>query len=211
MLNSIIQTQTFEQVRDSVGRVLAAEIANQKHLIELYNVAHKDDPGFVPLTVLAPAVFIGRENTIDENEMPLINILIPEIGFEDTSAISSLGDIKLFIELYVASPSTPNGSGDVLSSTAIEKIAGQVRAILMDNKNRNLDFVSSVIRSRHVLSYTRTRPRAAADTTNSISAVIEAHYFAEETTEQESGLLETYLGTTVKLNLTNKGYRYECS
>ena len=210
MLHNIIPSQRFELVRDAIGRVLVAEFAAQKTLVEAYNHIHEHDTIPVLLTVVNPTVWLERVCPFDKEELPVINIVYSDTNFVDeTTAFTSNGESKFFIEIYANASSSSIGEGDKKAAILLAKIGGMIRAILMDNKNRNLDFTDYKIQSRFIKSFTRTQPRVTNDAENTIAGIVEAHYFGEETTETETGVLETKLHTSVKISDTEKGYKYE--
>jgi hypothetical protein len=197
MLLSKIPSQRFELIRDAIGRVLTAEFANQKTL------------GTIGFDI---NIFVERAMPLDNSELPVINILLADVEFtEELNSYNSLGDCKFLIELYTNGTTDQNESGDVKAGILLAKIAGMVRAILMNNRNLYLDFSDKFIQTRKIKSFSRTQPRIAGDAANTISGVIEAHYYAEETTELQTGTVETFLSTVVKLYDTNKGYKFEIS
>jgi hypothetical protein len=196
MLNELIPTQNFELIRDAIGRVLTAEFANQ----------------FTLNSGVKLNIFLERTCPLDASELPAINILLADSEFTDeTTSVTSLADNKYLIEVYVNSSSTPSVNGDKKAALTYAKISGMVRAILMNRKNLYLDFSEKFIQTRNIKNITRTQPRIAGDANNTISGVIEAHYFAEETTELETGTLEMFLSTVVKLFDTDKGYQFVIS
>lgn len=210
MLHNIIPSQRFELIRDSIGRVLVAEFAAQKTLVEAYNHIHEHDAIPVLLTVVNPTVWLERVCPFDKEELPVINIVYSDTNFVDeTTAFTSNGESKFFIEIYTNASTSSASEGDKKAAILLAKIGGMVRAILMDNKNRNLDFTDYKIQNRFVKSITRTQPRVTNDAENTIAGIVEVHYFGEEATETETGALEKNLTTSVKLADTEKGYKYE--
>jgi hypothetical protein len=195
MLSSIIPSGRFEMIRDAIGRVLTAELANQKTL------ASED--------AVDIAVFLERTCPIDKEELPLINIVYADTEFpEEPTCMTSLGDNKYLVECYVNSESDPMGDGDKKAAVKLAKIMGMIRTILMNNRYLYLDFSEKFIQTRKIRTITRTQPRMANDALNTISGVIEVHYLAEEVTELETGTPVAYLDTVVKLSDTDKGYKY---
>jgi hypothetical protein len=189
--------------------VLTVELANQDALALAYNEDHASDSDFTALEIIGAKLFVNRENTVDKSELPVINIITPEINYSDeNTAFTSVGDNKYYIEIYTGVESNETESGDVASSRLLERIVGMIRSILMNNQWQSLDFSERFIKRRWVASYTRTRPRIAADAENIISGVIEIHYEAEETTELTTGVVERLLTTVVKLSNTEKGYQF---
>lgn len=210
MLNNIIPTQNFELIRDAIGRVLTAEFANQHELIKAYNEAHENDAEPVCIEPICPTIWLERVCPFDKEELPAINIVYADTDFTDeTTAYTSRGDNKYYIELYTNAPSTIGMDGDKTAAIHLAKLAGAVRAILMDNKNRNLDFANNPIPSRYVKTITRTQPRISSDAENTISGIVEAHYIVEESTETEPGVVVAASSTVVKLSETDRGYKYE--
>jgi len=195
MLSSIIPSGRFELIRDAIGRVLTAELANQKSL------AGSDG--------ISINIYLERMCPIDKEELPLINIVYADTEFpEEPTCMTSLGDNKYLVECYTNSESDPVGDGDKKAAVKLAKIMGMIRAILMNNRYLYLDFSEKFIQTRKVKGITRTQPRIANDALNTISGTIEVHYLAEEVTELETGTPEAYLDTVVKLSDTDKGYKY---
>jgi hypothetical protein len=195
MLNNKIPSQRFELIRDAIGRVLTAELANQKTLAGADGIDIN--------------IFLERTCPLDKEELPAINIVYADSDFTDeTTIVTSLADNKYLIECYVNSASDSTGDGDKKAAVKLARIMGMIRAILMNSRYLYLDFSEKFIQTRRIKSITRTQPRIASDALNTISGTIEAHYLAEEVTELETGTLEGYLNTVVKLSDTEKGYKY---
>ena len=194
MLQAKIPTQRFELIRDAIGRVLTAEFANQLAL------------GGVVENL---SIFSERSQPLDSAELPAINIILSNVDFpEELNAYNSLGDDSFLIEIYTNAETTEEQGGDVASGILLAKIAGMVRAILMDNQYLRLDFTDKFIQTRKVKSFTRTQPRIALDVNNTISGIVQVHYYSEETTEVQTGVVEQLLSTVVKLENTEKGYKF---
>ena len=194
MLQAKIPSQRFELIRDAIGRVLTAEFANQLAL----------GGGVENLSI-----FSERSQPLDSAELPAINIILSNVDFpEELNAYNSLGDDSFLIEIYTNAETTEEQGGDVASGILLAKIAGMVRAILMDNQYLRLDFTDKFIQTRKVKSFTRTQPRIALDVNNTISGIVQVHYYSEETTEVQTGVVEQLLSTVVKLENTQKGYKF---
>lgn len=189
-----IPAQRFELIRDAIGRVLTAEFANQLTL----------GGGVEGLSI-----FVERSQPLDSSELPAINIICSNVDFtEELNSYNSLGDDRFLIEIYTNAETTDEQGGDVISGILLSKIAGIVRAILMNQQYLRLDFTDKFIQTRKIRSFTRTQPRIALDVNNTISGIVEIHYFSEETTEIQTGVVEQLLSTVVKLENTEKGYKF---
>jgi len=194
MLNNLIPSQAFELIRDAIGRVLTAEFANQMTL---------------GAAIILPNIYLERTCPIDKEELPVINVIYAESqNYDENTSYTSIFDNKFLIEVYTNSPTTPSTDGDKKSALANVKLMGMIRSILMDHKNLYLDFTDKFIQSRKVQSIARTQPRISNDAENTISGTLEVHYVAEETTETEQGTLGILFNTVVKLENTEKGYKF---
>jgi hypothetical protein len=194
MLQAKIPSQRFELIRDAIGRVLTAEFVNQLAL----------GGGVENLSI-----FSERSQPLDSAELPAINIILSNVDFpEELNAYNSLGDDSFLIEIYTNAETTEEQGGDVASGILLARIAGMVRAILMDNQYLRLDFTDKFIQTRKVKSFIRTQPRIALDVNNTISGIVQVHYYSEETTEVQTGVVEQLLSTVIKLENTQKGYKF---
>jgi hypothetical protein len=195
MLNNLIPQQNFENIRDAIGRVLTAEFAYQSNL----------EGGFD----YGLNIYVERTAPIDKEELPVINIVYAEsLDVDENTSFTSVYDNKYLIEIYSSGEADVNSPGDLKSALLNSHLMGMVRAILMNQKNLYLDFTDKFIQSRKVQTITRTQPRIANDSLNTISGTLEVHYVAEETTELQEGYLEALLSTVVKIENTEKGYKF---
>lgn len=205
-MQEIISTQNFELIRDAIGRVLTAELANQKALITAYNA---NPLNTVKKEVLNISVFKERYEPIDFNEGDCINIVYAEsqIDAEQTS-ISDNFENKYMIEIYCNAKTTPTKQGLSTAAERVAKIGGILRAILKNQKYRYLDFNTRFIQHIKVQAITRTQPRERLEAENVVTGVVDLRIFAEETTELITGIMEGTLSTFVKLHETEKGFVY---
>ena len=195
MFNNLIPQQNFENIRDAIGRVLTAEFANQNSL----------EGGFD----YGLNIYVERTAPIDKEDLPVINIVYAEsIDIDENTSFTSVFDNKYLIEIYSNAVADENSPGDLKSALLNSHLMGMVRSILMNQQNLYLDFTDKFIQSRKVQTMTRTQPRIANDLLNTISGTLEVHYIAEETTELQEGNLETLLSTIVKIENTEKGYKF---
>lgn len=154
-------------------------------------------------------IFIERTAPIDKEDLPVINIVYAEsIDVDENTSYTSVFDNKYLIEIYSNATADENSPGDLKSALLNSHLMGMVRAILMNQQNLYLDFTDKFIQSRKVQTMTRTQPRIATDSLNTISGTLEVHYIAEETTELQEGYLEALLSTVVKIENTEKGYKF---
>lgn len=195
MLNNVIPSQNFENIRDAIGRLLTAEFANQAILVGGFDYGLN--------------IFLERTAPIDKEDLPVINIVyVDSTDIDENTSFTSVFDNKYLIEIYSSGEADANSPGDLKAALLNSHLMGMVRAILMNNENRYLDFTDKFIQSRKVQTMTRTQPRIANDAENTISGTLEVHYIAEETTELKEGNLEALLTTVVKIESTEKGYKF---
>lgn len=198
MISNLITSQSFELIRDAIPRVLTLELANQDDLLDA------DD-----LPKLNIGIWFERFIPFDKSELPAINIVYSDSEqISENTSFTSVFDNKYLIEVYVNSPSDEINAGDIKSSILLSKIMGLVRSILMNNIYLYLDFTDKFIQTRYVKTITRTQPRIADDAMNTISGAVEIHYNAEENTETQNGIVGTLFSTVVKIEETEKGYKF---
>jgi hypothetical protein len=208
MLNEIVENNRYELIRDAIGRVLKLELDNQNTLIDAWNEEHEGDEGFVAKKNICSTVFLERYENIDDYECPLINVVYAESNHvKEATSFSTIYDNRYAIEVYTSSPTNSSDLGYKIAAKELSRTLGVIRSILMNNQNLYLDFVEKFIVSRNVRTMARTEPRLQADAHNIISGMVEVVYRAEEITELQSGELETFLTSVIKISDTDKGYK----
>lgn len=113
-----IGPQSFEIVRDRIGRILAQELMTQFQLN--YDVN------------LRANIWIERFIPFDlPTEYPSINIQLAEGNYGGQTQIQSDGTYRYYVDCYVgAKSSNSNGPGDQFAMSKLQRLMGIVRAII---------------------------------------------------------------------------------
>jgi len=193
-INGIIATSSFELVRDQIGAILADEISNQFTLSaeEALNLS---------------GVFIERVVPFDKTEMPAVNVSVARLDLDGQVAVNTDNNATYNIDCYQAAKSGDGVQGDVLSRFQLFRLMAVVRSILEDPQYITLDFARPFIMNRHVVSI---EPAPAIDQ-DGINTAMGRVVLSVKVAENTDLVPTTILGrsdTTVKLELTDKGYRF---
>lgn len=113
-----IGPQSFEIVRDRIGRILAQELMTQFQLNYDINLRAK--------------VWIERFVPFDlPTEYPSVNIQLAEGNYGGQTQIQSDGTYRYYVDCYVgAKSSNSNGPGDQFAMAKLQRLMGIVRAII---------------------------------------------------------------------------------
>jgi hypothetical protein len=193
IITSIIPRQNFELIGENIGAILKLELENQK---TLQNFA---DP---------VNVFSERLDAFDKAEEIMINVFFDSFNSFDNTQKSSQGNVSFFIDIYSTGKSSAIGDGGLASASRLHKFLGMCRYILSDSRYRTLGFAPGAIGGVYVDSIQIANIEqldASYDTMGRISFSVKLR----EDGILETGELMTSHLTGVKLDITDKGYKYE--
>jgi hypothetical protein len=137
VINEVIGPQSFEVVRDRIGRILADELAAQASM-----------SGNTDLRVFN---WIERFLPFDNPELPSVNVKLGEGTYGGQSQIQSDGTYRYYIDAYVKAKSHQDDPGDQKAITKLHRLLGVCRAIIEDPRYKTLGFVTPAgfIMNRH--------------------------------------------------------------
>lgn len=191
--NSIPQ-QAFEIIRDKIALILGEELASQATKLGT--------------TDYNPTIFVERTVTIDDTELPVINVCVASGSYDNEHVGQSDGTYSYSIDIYASAKSTSSEDGDKLAGIKLHRIIGLVRAILKDKKYRTLGFDNPFIKRVTVVNFDIADNIIRKDTMNAIMGRVEFRVeVPEEVEELTPNQIDSY-STQVKLALTEKGYVY---
>lgn len=198
VIANIIPPQSFEIVRDRIGRILADELTNQFQMSGNKVVKVKN--------------FIERVVAFDNTELPAVNVSFAEDSFVWNTAIQSTGTARYYIDVYGNAPSSANGvRGDALAMTNLQRLMGVIRSILMDARYKTLGFDvrPGFIAHRHIESIQVQNPNQKRDDSEStVMGRLIMQVVMPETTEYTVPRNASGFLTQVKLADTGKGYEW---
>jgi hypothetical protein len=188
-----IQERSYERIRDRVGLILAAELANQHAITynDLFDVK----------------VFVQRTKPIQPEECPLINISIDSGQYSNSTVIDSDGSFRILIHVFTRAESDGNDRGDVLASKEAQKLAGVTQAILMNPRYVTLLFERPFIMRSKIESFgAGIIEKGEATNLAVVESVLTVLASENETASDATELNE--ISTTVCLYNTENGYLY---
>jgi len=193
IIDNLIPQQNFELIRDRIGLILADELSNQ--------LAKHGDAS------LNPTVGIERYKSFNITELNFLSVNLARGPFDNKNAIQVDGSYLYNIDGYVSAKSTDSDDGDNLSSIKLQRILGMVRAILENPGYDTLAFVRGNIGHTEVQELTIAEPDRTEKEhvmMGRLNFLVRASEDVELTTPPNIALSTT----TIKLELTEKGYVY---
>ncbi len=196
----IVETRSYELVRDRIAEILANELPNQ---VTLHNAATPGSGNDLNATV-----FINRIIPLSNESMPMINVWMGNGDYDNFTQLKQDGTYIYNVDIYTSSPSTSSGSGDVLSMSKLQTLAGVVQGILMHPSYVTLGFERPFIEHREVRSIATGVPNNNLDAHSVTQARLELVVrVPEHSTTHTPNNIAGY-DTQVKIGLTDKGYIY---
>lgn len=195
-LTEAIPPQSFELVRARICVILATELANQQTITPSFTKPDVWEERFYPFN--------------EETEMPAINVTYADGAYENENIKKSDGAYLFNIDVYTVSASTEDMKGDKASMLLMSKIAGMVRAILMNPAYNLLGYTPpTFVINRRVRRFFIGDKSTVEDALSRVVGRIQFEVKAVETTELATGSAFQLGVTTVKLIDTEYGFKYE--
>ena len=194
LITENIPAQGFEVVRDAIGAILKDEIENQKSL-----------KGICQNT----EVFVGRSTPFQHAEVVMINVLFD--GF-NTSNFHEQGVHETaiyYVDLYVSAKETVQKDGGYNATALRDFYMGMIRYILQDHHYCRLGLLNNGIMGTYVDSLENFEPVNAQDSAFVKMGRLTFRVRINETQSLWEGVLVQDSFTDVKLDLTDKGYKFE--
>lgn len=198
MITTAIPVQRFEEVRNKIGEIITAELSNQATLI--------NDPR------LNATIWVERMAPFTSDEMPAINVGFISSENIEYSAVHANYECKYYIDVHNrAEAKTENGVvmiGDVESQIVLQRICGIVRSILTHPLYKTLGFADAFIETRNVESVMIADPQSDDSNFISTARIVFMVRLVERNTA-ESAVLSTGNTTNIRLEMTERGYKFE--
>ena len=193
IIKNIITKQNFEHVNERIVEILKLELENQKTLQGFQDPVN---------------VYNERLDAFNHSEVLMINTMFDGSNSNDGSQKSTQGNVTFFVDIYSTGKSSPNRDGGKDSASRLHKFLGMCRYILSDAQYRTLGFEPGTIGGVYVESIqiaNLENVSSAYDTMGRITVSVRLR----EDQPLITGTLMASTLTGVKLDLTEKGYKYE--
>ena len=190
-LLGLIPKQGFEIVRDIIGAILLVEIDNQHHL----SSAEEDFE-----------VFSERITPMDDADDVYINIILDSANYAAKNQKDTQGRTMYFIDVYTRGVS--DGEGTSNATILLHKYIGWIRYILCATAYNTLDLPLGLIGGTEIESFATLDPALKEDSQYTRFARLQFAVRIQENQQLWQGVTLESLDTNVKLDLTEKGYKY---
>lgn len=189
-----IPKQGFEIVRDLIGAILKTELENQKILKSFSE----------PLNI-----YVGRSTPFQHSEILMVNVLLDSANYSQIHEKGVHGGTNYFIDIYCSAKESVENTGGFNSSLRRDTFLGMVRFILQDHHYKTLGLPNGLLMGTYVESFENFEPSNAQDTAFVKMARLVYNVRINENQSLWEGVLAQTAFSDVKLNETEKGYKYE--
>lgn len=191
---TVIGRQNYELVLDRIGEILTEELNGQDYNNSDLNVT----------------VFKERDipyNTGEGGGKPMVNVMFERVDYDYQTAIQSDGLCRYVIECTRQGKGNPSEGGDTVAMTKIQRLAGVIRAILMNPKYKTLGYEPGFIKNRHIQSIEFGKP-IRQDSAHTVMARLVLAVSFREVTELGVPALMVGYWTGVRIEETERGYLF---
>lgn len=193
LINAIIQPRNYEVIRDVIGTIIAVELHNQIKLSRN--------------EILESSIYIERFTSYDVAEGNVIIVSIDKAMFDNQTVIHQRSTINYNIDIYCSSTQDYVKTGDNKVGVLLHKLTGLVHSILQNENYIKLGLPNGIIENRTVSKIEFFLPDDDSRGFNRIGRIT-LSVTSNEHFIQGSGTLLKYLDTTVNLQETEQGYKF---
>ena len=190
-LNYIIPTQKFELIRDSIGVILATEIANQKLLTSN--------------NLFDAVTYLERFVAFDPTELPAINVVYNDTKFTNQDMVSQTGENTYYIDVVTSAEDSSTMRGDKQASINCHKLLGVIRTILSAGEYRFLGLAQGIVQTKTISSISISQPSSNSDSLHVISGRLEIKIKANESNNDLPSIDLTEIFSNFTIEETNFG------
>lgn len=185
-----IPNQNYELIRDKIGEILTIEL---------------------PVQGINFDVWQERTVPFDLTELNAINVLFDNSSYDNQDVQSRRGDNQYFIDILINAKhvgNTKEEKGDVIARKEAANIAGKVAYILLSQEYTYLNLPVGKVQNRFVQDI-NIGTLSDQDSTHTIVARVTYKVKANEYVNNQQGIKATEIYSSVKLNETDKGFKYK--
>lgn len=191
VITGIIPKQGFEIVRDQIGIILLTELAAQK--TRQMDSFPETIEGNIGLESVTPA---DSANPIQ------LNIVLDSATYGQITQKDAQGRTLYFIDIFTSG----KNSGD--STFRRDKFLGMVMFIFRSAQYRTMGLAQGLIGGTYVESFATLDPHQKEDSNYTSFARVQLAIRIQEDAQAWSGIDLLGQDSTVKLDLTEKGYKF---
>jgi hypothetical protein len=193
-ITEIIAEQSFEILTKEVGAILLLELDNQ---LNLEVCSSSIDLG----------VFIERIEPVDKSEDVVVNVSLNNVNYDNHNEFTSQGSHTFNIDVYCFGEASTDETANDNVRFKLQKITGWIRYILSSTKYKTLGLAPGFIGGTYLQSINFYDSFGKEDGAMTRMSTIVFSVRANEF--QNSDDVKEFTGndTTIKLGLTDKGYK----
>lgn len=191
-----ITEQNFELIRNTIGSILALELAEQFSITgnSLFDVK----------------VFAERALPVEPDEGIVVNVLFNQVPYDTKTHTNRTGNNEYFIDVHVSGKDKAGGDrGDVRARKNLAKLLGVIANILESGEYLQLGLTPGIMVHKAVSNIAIAEPENNQDTLHIAWGRVVFTVRANENVKKLEGTPSEKSTSTVKLNETEKGYKFE--
>lgn len=193
IINTIIPKQNFELLGERIGAILTTELLNQKTLQSFLEPVN---------------VFVERIEPFNNSEDLIINVMFDRFSDIRQSQSSMQGDANYFIDFYTSAKAEAGKSGGLVSNEILHRFMGMARYIFGYTEYKTLGFEPGIIGFVNVQNLQKASPNEENSAFVTMGRLTLSTQLLEGQPLVDGTALREHL-TNVKLELTEKGYKYK--
>ena len=194
LINNIIPEQNFEKVRDIIGIILKDELENQK---VLQPIRFTEDIN----------IFTSRTTPFQQSEILMINISCYNANYTSITQSNNQGGVNYNIDIFSSAKESGSNNGGLNSAMIRDKYNGAIRYILSSTKYNTLLLPLGTIMGTSINGFENFEVPNSLDTSFNQMCRITFNVRMTENQALWEGVSVNGLNTTVKIDLTDKGYQ----
>lgn len=195
IISSIIPKSGFEIVRDQICSILLIELTNQKNL---QGLAFPEDFDVLPESLIPT----------DSADKVTINVLLDSASYTGSTQKDAMGATSYFIDVTTVGEDGDGNSGSQNSAFLRDKFVAMIGYIFRSAYYRTMGLPAGTVGNVTVESFATLDPYKKEDSDFTTFARLRLSVRIYENSDAWGTVQLIGTNTTVKLDLTDKGYKF---
>lgn len=193
-ITNVISSRNYELIRDQLVEILGLELSNQATLqgISAYNLT----------------IYKERTVTINESELPVGNVVLAQVPFDNASPGRKDANPTIYVEFYTSAQNTADDRADETGAVLLTRLLAMAEYIISHPAYKTLGFqpgsIGQVTTDRVIINNPGNLMDGHAAQMGRLAVTVRV---LETTSLQPVVVAEGY-DTRLRLQETDKGYNY---